>query len=353
MNGPGGVWFHPGLQGAVRGPSTSRCSPKARCSGPVRRSRPETQSFLGEWPCAVLPDEIEAGNIRAFLNFGGAILASFPDRNRLEPALRSLELLVTTDIVMTPTAAISTHVLPTKDQLERADVSLWDFLTPRVSMQHTPAVVATGRRAALGLVGVRRDRAAPRPRPGAGRRRPTTSMLARIVAGRPVQLGRARRHRRGRGCRSRFRCRGSSATSSGRVAGGSRRRCSSSSWRRSNRRDARAHPAPAGRRSSTPRSTTSASAPRCIMHPDDAAQAGVDRRRRQCSSGPRAASSSVWPRSTRRIRRGVDLRPARPSRRQRQRPYRQGRPRHRHRHGPLQRRPRHHSGAALTNPGSC
>ena len=115
--------------------------PEGALFGPGPRSRPETQSFLGEWPCAVVPDEIEAGNIRAFLNFGGALLASFPDRNRLEPALRSLDLLVTTDILMTPTAQISTHVLPTKDQLERADVSLWDFLNPRVSMQHTPAVV--------------------------------------------------------------------------------------------------------------------------------------------------------------------------------------------------------------------
>jgi anaerobic selenocysteine-containing dehydrogenase len=32
-------------------------------------------------------------------------------------------------------------VLPTKDQLERADVTLWDFLSPRVAAQHTPAVV--------------------------------------------------------------------------------------------------------------------------------------------------------------------------------------------------------------------
>jgi anaerobic selenocysteine-containing dehydrogenase len=32
-------------------------------------------------------------------------------------------------------------VLPTKDQLERADVTLWDFLSPCVAAQHTPAVV--------------------------------------------------------------------------------------------------------------------------------------------------------------------------------------------------------------------
>jgi anaerobic selenocysteine-containing dehydrogenase len=109
--------------------------------GPGPRSRPETQAFLGEWPCAALPDEIRAGNIRAFLNLGGSILASFPDRNALEPALRSLDLLVSTDVIANPTTELSTHVLPTKGQLERADIALWDFLTPTVSAQHTHPVV--------------------------------------------------------------------------------------------------------------------------------------------------------------------------------------------------------------------
>jgi anaerobic selenocysteine-containing dehydrogenase len=140
MNAPGGVWFHPGFSVQFEDLELPAL-PERALFGPGPRSRPETQSFLGEWPCAVVPDEIDAGNLRAFLNFGGALLASFPDRNRLEPALRSLDLLVTTDILMTPTAAISSHVLPTKDQLERADVSLWDFLSPKVSMQHTHAVV--------------------------------------------------------------------------------------------------------------------------------------------------------------------------------------------------------------------
>jgi anaerobic selenocysteine-containing dehydrogenase len=32
-------------------------------------------------------------------------------------------------------------VLPTKDQLERADINLWDFLSPRVAGMYSPAVV--------------------------------------------------------------------------------------------------------------------------------------------------------------------------------------------------------------------
>jgi anaerobic selenocysteine-containing dehydrogenase len=59
----------------------------------------------------------------------------------LEPALRSLDVLASTEIAANPTTELSSHVLPTKGQLERVDVSLWDFLTPAVAVQHTPAVV--------------------------------------------------------------------------------------------------------------------------------------------------------------------------------------------------------------------
>jgi anaerobic selenocysteine-containing dehydrogenase len=140
MNAPGGVWFHPGFNLQFDSFELPVMAPES-VFGPGPSSRPETQAFLGEWPCAALPDEIEAGNIRAFLNFGGSILASFPDVNALEPALRSLDVLVSTDIIENPSTAISTHVLPTKDQLERPDVTLWDFLMSSVAAQHTPAVV--------------------------------------------------------------------------------------------------------------------------------------------------------------------------------------------------------------------
>ena len=50
-------------------------------------------------------------------------------------------MLATTEIIANTTTDVSTHVLPTKDQLERADLTLWDFLVPKLSMQHTEAVV--------------------------------------------------------------------------------------------------------------------------------------------------------------------------------------------------------------------
>ena len=142
MNRPGGAWFHPGFAYQLDGfPALPMSGPEGSF-GPGPRSRPETRSFVGEWPCAALSDEIEAGNIRAVLNLGGGLLTAFPDADVLAPALQRLEVLATLEIMPTGTTAMSTHVLPAKDQLERADVTLWDILSTRVSAQHTHAVVA-------------------------------------------------------------------------------------------------------------------------------------------------------------------------------------------------------------------
>ena len=140
MNRPGGIWFHPGF-GYQLESFELPIIPREGHFGPGPRSRPETQAFLREWPCATLPDEINAGNIRAFLNLGGSLLTAFPDAGSLLPALEKLDVLATTEILPNETTAISTHVLPTKGQLERPDVTLWDILSPRVSAQHTDALV--------------------------------------------------------------------------------------------------------------------------------------------------------------------------------------------------------------------
>ena len=141
MNRPGGIWFHPGFAYQFESFELPISPPEGQF-GPGPRSRPETQAFLREWPCAALPDEINAGKIRAFLNLGGSLLTAFPNTGSLLPALDKLDVLATTEILPNETTAISTHVLPTKGQLERPDVTLWDILSPRVSAQHTDAVVA-------------------------------------------------------------------------------------------------------------------------------------------------------------------------------------------------------------------
>jgi len=103
---------------------------------------PKVSGLIGDWPCAALPGEIATGNIRAFVNLGGSMVRSFPDANRLVPALEQLEVLATLEVVSNETTALSTHVLPTKDQVERPDISFWDTLNASVSMLYSPPVVA-------------------------------------------------------------------------------------------------------------------------------------------------------------------------------------------------------------------
>lgn len=144
MNRPGGVWFHPGF---INQFDVAALPVITEIFGPGPPSRPELRSIVGDWPCAAVPDEINAGNIRAFLNLGGNMIRSFPDATALRSALQKLDVFMTLEIIENETTALSTHVLPTKDQLERPDMTLWDFLSPRVAAQYTPAIVdAVGER---------------------------------------------------------------------------------------------------------------------------------------------------------------------------------------------------------------
>jgi anaerobic selenocysteine-containing dehydrogenase len=64
-----------------------------------------------------------------------------PETGKLIPALQNLEVFATMEIINNDTAELSTHVLPTKDPLERPDITLHDVLSSRVSVQYSPAVV--------------------------------------------------------------------------------------------------------------------------------------------------------------------------------------------------------------------
>lgn len=141
MNTPGGMWFHPGFGYQLEMFELPIAPPEGK-SRPGPRSRPETRAFMREWPCATLPDEIEAGNIRALINLGGNLLTGFPATDTLRQALGKLEVLATAEILPNETTAASTHVLPTTGQLERPDVTLWDFMSTRISSQHTPAITS-------------------------------------------------------------------------------------------------------------------------------------------------------------------------------------------------------------------
>ena len=138
MNRKGGVWFHPGFTTRFDSFELPLLNDPRTPGAPTM---PGASGIIGEWPCAALPGEIEAGHIRAFVNLGGSLVRSFPDANRLVPALKKLDLFASLEVVENETTALSTHILPTKDQTERADISLWDTLSGSLSMLYSPPVV--------------------------------------------------------------------------------------------------------------------------------------------------------------------------------------------------------------------
>ena len=138
MNRKGGVWFHPGFLIQF---DSFQLPILDNPFSPGAPTMPEVSGIIGDWPCAALPGEIAAGNIRALVNFGGSIIRSFPDANVMAPALQGLEVNANFEIVENETTALSTHVMPTKDQVERPDISFWDTLCGSLSMTYSPAVV--------------------------------------------------------------------------------------------------------------------------------------------------------------------------------------------------------------------
>jgi anaerobic selenocysteine-containing dehydrogenase len=138
MNRTGGVWFHPGF---ILQYDSFQLPLMDNPFTPGPPTMPEVSGMIGDWPCAALPSEIEAGAIRGFVNLGGSMVRSFPDANVLAPALRKLDVLATFEVVENETTALSTHVLPTKDQIERPDISLWDTLSGSLSMLYSPPIV--------------------------------------------------------------------------------------------------------------------------------------------------------------------------------------------------------------------
>jgi anaerobic selenocysteine-containing dehydrogenase len=119
---PGGQWFNPSFLSPEDEPHLVLTPPVGAEPGPA--SRPELARRFNQFPCAAMADEIEAGNVRAVLAFGGNPLTAFPDPERLQRSFEELDILAVWDVVPTPTVEAATHVLPALDSLERADVNL-------------------------------------------------------------------------------------------------------------------------------------------------------------------------------------------------------------------------------------
>jgi anaerobic selenocysteine-containing dehydrogenase len=138
----GGAYMNPGLLMQLDRIDIPP-APPGGTRGPGPSSRPELPSISGEYPCASLPDEIEAGHLRALINVAGNIVACLPETERTTAALKKLEVLASVDIIGNASTDMSTHVLPSKDQLERADFTyLTDTALPYLSAQYTHPVVA-------------------------------------------------------------------------------------------------------------------------------------------------------------------------------------------------------------------
>jgi anaerobic selenocysteine-containing dehydrogenase len=135
----GGMWFNPGFFARL---DERDALPARAPSAPGPTSRPEIPRLMGEWPTALLADEIEAGRLRALVVLGGNLVTALPDTERLLRALGRLDVLAVLEIVRTETVEIATHVLACSDQLERSDLPTLDLFGAAVATQYTAPVVS-------------------------------------------------------------------------------------------------------------------------------------------------------------------------------------------------------------------
>jgi anaerobic selenocysteine-containing dehydrogenase len=101
---------------------------------------------MPEMPTGLMADEILTpgpGQIKAFFVHGGNPAIIVPDQLKVVRAFKELELLVTIDPFMTPTAELSHYVLPTTMQYERPDLPCWQgevVFYKKAYSRYTPAV---------------------------------------------------------------------------------------------------------------------------------------------------------------------------------------------------------------------
>ncbi len=122
LDTPGGMYF----------PVTSLARPEERTwsdpappegrRDPAPPSRPDLPGFAGQYAATALVDEVNAGNLRALIVFGGNPLTCLPDADRTAAALRHLDVLVVVDPFDCDLTRLATHTLASTWQLERGDI---------------------------------------------------------------------------------------------------------------------------------------------------------------------------------------------------------------------------------------
>jgi anaerobic selenocysteine-containing dehydrogenase len=101
----------------------------------------------GEMMTGILADEIlepGPGRVRVLFNDGGGIVNAVPDQRKIARALGDLELLVSIEPFMTPTAQLSHYILPPKMHFERADLPMYwyeSIIYPEPFTRYTPPML--------------------------------------------------------------------------------------------------------------------------------------------------------------------------------------------------------------------
>lgn len=129
---PGDRVMNPGVLGA-RIPRRAEVIPPRRAWEDATNRSPGGYGMLfGERMSGALIDDIlvdSPDRVRALVVDGGNPAIALPDTRRAAEGLGALDLLVTIDPFLTPTARLSHYVIPPKMMLERADVSSRDYET--------------------------------------------------------------------------------------------------------------------------------------------------------------------------------------------------------------------------------
>ncbi len=108
----------------LRGGGKQRETPDEREARLWRTVATDYPAISGSYPPNVMPEEIMADHsdrLRAVIVSGANPLRSYADTSAYEDAFKRLDLLVTVDIAMTETAALSHYVLPARSAYESWD----------------------------------------------------------------------------------------------------------------------------------------------------------------------------------------------------------------------------------------
>jgi anaerobic selenocysteine-containing dehydrogenase len=120
-----------------------------------------TNSFpvAGSFPPNVMPEEILSNHperLRAVLVSGSNPLRSYADTTAYEDAFKRLDLLVTAELAMTETAALSHYILPSKSGYESWDGTFFPLTYPGIFFQmRRPIIEPEGEPLELGEIHLR------------------------------------------------------------------------------------------------------------------------------------------------------------------------------------------------------